>query len=182
MCRGRAAYDYSAMSKPTSRAAAPARLLVALVFLAAQACTAYRPVTGEPELGERIRAQLTPPGQIRQATVTGVARTALEGDVIGVEQDALLLRVPIPGVAPELQRNPKVADTLRVLRSDITGIDMQHFSPLRTGLLAGGIVVVGTVSILAAGHIGSSEGVDDDPGDRTAFRPSFTVIRIPTGR
>ena len=168
-------------ASPVRRPASPARLLVALVFLAAQGCTAYRPVTGEPALGERIRAQLTAPGQIRQATVTGVAFTAVEGDVIGLEPDALLLRVPIPGIAPELQRNPKVADTLRVLRADITGIDMQHFSPLRTGLLAGGIMVVGTVSILAAGHIGSSDGVDD-PGDRTAFRPSFTIIRIPTGR
>ena len=169
------------MRKPISRPPSPAPLLVALVFLTVQGCTAYRPVTGEPALGERIRAQLTAPGQIRQAMVTGVAFTAVEGDVIGLEPDALLLRVPIPGIAPELQRNPKVADTLRVLRADITGIDMQHFSPLRTGLLAGGIVAVGTVSILAAGHIGSPEGVGDT-GDRTAFRPSFTIIRIPTGR
>ena len=150
--------------------------------MAAQACTAYRPVTTEPALGDRIRAQLTAPGQVRQATVTGIARMALEGDVIGYETDALLLRVPIPGVAPELQRNPKVADTLRVLRADITGIDMQHFSPVRTGLLAGGVVAVGTLSILLAGHIGSSEGIEGDRDNRTALRPSFTIFRIPTGR
>ncbi len=164
------------------RPSPPARLLVAIGLLAAQACTAYRPVAREPAVGERIRAQLTATGQVRQATATGIARTALEGDVVALEPDAVLLRVPIPGVVPELQRNPKVADTLRVLRADITGMDMQHFSPVRTGLLTGGILVGGTLSILLAGHIGFSEGVEGDPDNRTAARPSFTIITIPTGR
>ena len=133
-------------------------------------------------MGQRIRARLTATGQVRQATVTGVARTALEGYVIGIEPDALVLRVPIPGVAPELQRDPKVADTLRVFRADVTGIDMQRFSPARTALLSGGIVAVTTLSVLLAGHIGSSEGIEGDPTNRTSFRRFLTIVSIPTGR
>ena len=135
-----------------------------------------------PALGEQVRAHLTPEGQVRQASATGLARTSVEGSVLAVEPDVLVLVVPIPGIVPELQRSPKVADTLRISRTDVTGIDVQRFAPVRSGLLAGGIVAVGVLGVALAGHIGSSEGGTKDPTNRNAFRPGIPIVRIPVGR
>ncbi len=162
------------------------RGLVAAVTIAAltaaPACSTFHPLTGDPALGEQVRTRLTVEGQVRQASATGVARLSLEGSVLSVEPDMLVLVVPIPGLVPELQRSPKVADTLRVARADVTGIDVQRFSPVRSGLLAGGIVAVGVLGVALAGHIGSSEGGSEDPTNRNALRPGIPVMRIPIGR
>ena len=111
-----------------------------------------------------------------------MARTSVEGSVLAVEPDVLLLVVPIPGIVPELHRSPKVADTLSVPRGDVTGIDVQRFSPVRSGLLAGGIVMAGVLGVALAGHVGSSEGVTEDATNRNAFRPGIPIVRIPVGR
>lgn len=162
------------------------RALVASATLAtlagAQACTTFRALSGDPALGEQVRAHLTPEGQVRQASATGMARTSVEGSVLAVEPDVLLLVVPIPGIVPELHRSPKVADTLSVPRGDVTGIDVQRFSPVRSGLLAGGIVMAGVLGVALAGHVGSSEGVTEDATNRNAFRPGIPIVRIPVGR
>lgn len=153
-----------------------------VALLAASACSTFHPVTGDPALGERVRARLTVEGQVRQAAATGAARMSLEGSVLSVEPDMLVLVVPIPGIVPELQRSPKVADTLSIPRADVTGIDVQRFSPVRSGLLAGGIVAAGVLGVALAGHIGSSDGGIDDPTNRNAFRPGIPIVRIPVGR
>lgn len=139
-------------------------------------------MTGSPAIGEQVRAQLTAEGQVRQAAVTGVARMSLEGNVLAVEPEQLVLQVAIPGIVPELQRSAKVADTLRIPRADVVAIDVQRFSPVRSGLLAGGIVAAGVLGIALAGHVGSSEGVTEDPTNRNAFRPGIPIVRIPIGR
>ena len=152
------------------------------VLLAAPACTTFQPLGTDPGIGDQVRTRLTPEGQIRQASVTGVARMSLEGSVLAVEPEELVLVVPIPGIVPELQRSPKVADTLRVPRADVTGIDVQRFSAVRSGLLAGGIAAAGVLGIALAGHIGSSEGGSEDPTNRNALRPGITIVRLPIGR
>lgn len=154
---------------------------VGLLLLPTQACTTLRPVAGDPSPGQRVRAQLAAEGQIRQAQFTGVARTSLDGDVLSVDSETLVLRVPILGIDPELHRNTKVADTLRVPRADVTSLDTQRFSPARTGLLAGGIAAAGALGVLLAKGIGSSEGVEDGPGHRSAFRRFIAAIRVPVG-
>lgn len=151
-------------------------------LLAVPACTTFRPVTDDPAPGEQVRARLTVEGQVRQASATGVARMSLEGAVLSLEPDRLVLVVPIPGIVPELQRSLKIADTLSVPRADVTGIDVQRFSPVRSGLLAGGIVAVGVLGVALAGHIGSSDGGSEDPTNRNAFRAGIRVVRIPIGR
>ncbi len=151
-------------------------------LVAAQGCTTFHAMAGDPALGEQVRAHLTAEGQVRQASATGLARASVEGSVLAVEPDVLLLVVPIPGIVPELQRSSKVADTLRISRTDVTGIDVQRFAPLRSGLLAGGIVAVGVLGVALAGHIGSSEGGTEDPTNRNAFRPGMPIVRIPVGR
>lgn len=155
---------------------------VGLLLLLVHGCTTFQPVADDPALGQRIRTRLTAEGQLRHARVTGVARTSLDGDVLSVESEALLLVVPIPGIDPGLHRSTKVADTLRVLRADVTGIDAQRFSAARTSLLAGGIAVAGALAVVLAGSVGSSEGGDDGPGHRSAYRRLLTAIRIPLGR
>ena len=85
-------------------------------------------------------------------------------------------------MVPALQRSPKVADTLRVLRADVTGLDVQRFSAARSGLLAGGVVAAGVLGVVLAGHIGSSEGGSEDPTNRNAFRPGIPIVRFPLGR
>ncbi len=172
--------------RPRRNAGSVHRRIVASATLAtlfaAPACTTFRPLGGDPAAGEQVRAHLTPEGQVRQASATGMVRTSVEGSVLAVEADALLLVVPIPGVVPELQRSPKVADTLRIARADVTGVDVQEFSAARSGLLAGGVVAVGVLGVLLAGHVGSSDGLIDDPTNRNALRPSFPMARIPIGR
>ncbi len=162
------------------------RALVALVtiapLLAVPGCSTFHPMTGDPAMGEQVRARLTAEGQVRQAAVTGVARMSLEGNVLAVEPELLVLRVAIPGIVPELQRSAKVADTLRIPRADVVAIDVQRFSPVRSGLLAGGIVAAGVLGIALAGHVGSSDGGTEDPTNRNAFRPGIPIVRIPVGR
>ncbi len=164
----------------------PFRSLLSTAMVAAlvatSGCTTFQPVTGDPTIGSQIRTRLTPEGQMRQVSATGVARTSLEGSVLTVDPDAIVLVVPIPGIVPELQRSPKVADTLRVPMADVTGIDVQRFSAARSALLAGGVVAGGVLGILFAGHIGSSEGGTEDPTNRQALRPGLTILRIPVGR
>ncbi len=162
------------------RAAMAAITIVAL--FTTPACSTFQPTTGKPPVGERVRARLTPEGQVRQASATGLARLSLEGRVLAVEPEVLVLEVPIPGIVPELQRSPKVADTLRIPRSDVTGIDAQRFSALRSALLGGGLVSAAVLSIALAGHIGSSDGGIDDPTGRNALRPGVPFVRIPIGR
>lgn len=152
------------------------------LLLAASACTTFQPLAGDPAIGEQIRTHLTPEGQIRQASATGVARTSLDGSVLAVEADELVVVVAIPGIVPALQRSPKVADTLRIPRTDVTGVAVQRFSAVRSGLLAGGITAAGVLGIALAGHIGSSEGGTEDPSNRNAFRPGITIVRLPIGR
>lgn len=164
----------------------PFRALVsgvtAVVLLAAPACTTFQPLGTDPGIGDQVRTRLTPEGQIRQASATGVARMSLEGSVLAVAPEELVLVVPIPGIVPELQRSPKVADTLRIPRADVTGVDVQRFSPVRSGLLAGGLVAAGVLGIALAGHVGSSDGGTEDPTNRNALRPGFTIVRLPVGR
>lgn len=152
------------------------------VLLAAPACTTFQPLGADPGIGDQVRTRLTPEGQIRQASVTGVARMSIEGSVLAVEPEELVLVVPIPGIVPALQRSPKVADTLRVPRADVTGIDVQRFSAVRSGLLAGGIAAAGVLGIALAGHVGSSDGGSEDPTNRNALRPGITIVRLPVGR
>lgn len=151
-------------------------------LLALPGCSTFHPMTGNPAMGEHVRTRLTAEGQVRQAAVTGVARMSLEGNVIAVEPEELVLVVPIRGIVPELQRSAKVADTLRIPRADVVAIDVQRFSPVRSGLLAGGIVAAGVLGIALAGHVGSSEGGTEDPTNRNAFRPGIPIVRIPVGR
>lgn len=151
-------------------------------LFAVQGCTTFHSLSGDPAPGDQVRAHLTAEGQVRQASATGLARTSLDGSVLAAEPDVLLLVVPIPGIVPELQRSPKVADTLRIARADVTGIDVQRFSAARSGLLAGGVVAVGVLGIALAGHIGSSDGGTEDPTNRNAFRPGIPIFRIPVGR
>lgn len=166
--------------------ASPLRALVSAAtiaaLLAASACTTFQPVAGDPVIGSQIRTDLTPEGQIRQASATGVARLSLVGSVLSVDPDAIVLVVPIPGIVPELQRSPKVADTLRIPMADVTGVAEQQFSASRSALLTGGVVAGGILGVLLAGHIGSSEGGTEDPTNRQAFRPGMTILRIPIGR
>lgn len=100
--------------------------------------------------------------------------------MLAAEPDAFLLQVPIPGIDPALHRNAKAADTLRVLRANVTTVETQHFSRVRTGLLAGGIVA-GVVAVVFVGTSGSSGGTDDGPGHRSAFRWLLS-FPIPGGR
>ena len=151
-------------------------------MLAVPACTTFHPVTGDPSPGEQVRARLTAEGQVRAASTTGMARETLLGNLLAIEPDVLVLEVPIPGLVPELQRSAKVADTLRVSRADVTGVDVQKFSAVRSGLLAGGVVAVGVLGVALAGHIGSTDGGTSDPTNRNALRPGFPIVRIPIGR
>ena len=134
----------------------------AFLALSCLGCTTFQPIAGDPVPGERIRTQLAAEGQLRQAQVTGVARASLDGDLLSVEPEALVLQVPIPGIDPGLHRSTKVADTLRVLRADVTSVEMQRFSPARTSLLAGEIAVAGALGVVLAGNV-SSLG-DHHPG------------------
>ena len=167
-------------NKSPFRALASAVTVAAL--LATSGCTTFQPVTGDPVVGSQVRAGLTPEGQIRQASATGVARLSLVGSVLSVDPDAIVLVVPIPGIVPELQRSPKVADTLRIPMADVTGVAEQQFSAARSALLTGGVVAGGILGVLLAGHIGSSEGGTEDPTNRQALRPGMTILRIPIGR
>ena len=149
-------------------------------FLTSSACTTFRAVTGEPSVAERVRVRLTAEGQVRAAQATGAARESLEGQMLALDPDAFLLQVPIPGLDPALHRDAKTADTLRVLRTDVTAVETQHFSRARTGLLVGGIVA-GVVGVVLVGTSGSSGGTDDGPGHRSAFRWLLS-FPIPGGR
>lgn len=168
------------MSDSPFRALVSGATIAAL--LAAPACTTFQSLGTDPGVGDHVRTRLTPEGQIRQASATGVARMGLEGSVLAVEPEELVLVVPIPGIVPELQRSPKVADTLRIPRADLTGVDVQRFSPVRSGLLAGGLVAAGVLGIALAGHVGSSDGGTEDPTNRNAFRSGITIVRLPIGR
>lgn len=147
-------------------------------FLTSSACTTFRAVGRDPSVAERVRVRLTAEGQVRAAQATGAARESLEGQMLALEPDAFLLQVPIPGLDPALHRDAKTADTLRVLRTDVTAVESQHFSRARTGLLVGGIVA-GVVGVVLVGTSGSSGGTDDGPGHRSAFRwiLSFPIPR-----
>lgn len=171
-----------ARTKNTSPFCVLVSVATTAAFLGTSGCTTFQPVTGDPTIGTQVRTGLTPEGQIRQASATGLARLSLVGSVLSVGSDAIVMVVPIPGIVPELQRSPKVADTLRIPMADVTGIDVQQFSAARSALLAGGVVAGGVLGVLLAGHIGSSEGGTEDPTNRQAFRPGMTVLRIPIGR
>ena len=154
---------------------------VAGVAASAGGCTTYHAVAGAPRVGEQVRAQLTAVGQVRHASSTGVARTALDGSVLAVDEGEIVLVVPIPGLVPAYQRSPKVADTLHVARGEVTAFEVQRFSAARSALLAGGVVATGVLGVAFAGHAGSSDP-SNDPRDRTALRPWWPIVAIPIGR
>ena len=168
-------------SRPAHERAARSAGLIGLAWGAAvlAGCQTFVPVTGTPEPGQYVRASLTPEGAVRHAQTTGLARDAVEGVWIAAEDGVVQVEVPILGLVPELQRNPKVADTLQIPRPDIGVIETQKFSALRTAGFIGALAALVAVSIGIAGDGGGDQS--DGPSDPVTFAPQFRILRIPFG-
>jgi hypothetical protein len=151
-----------------------------VVSFAPLACQSYAPLVGEPAPGQSVRARLTPPGAVRQAEISGVARTSVDGKFVETRGDGLALEVPILGLVPELQRSPKVADTIVLQVGEIAEIETPRFSALRT---AGFIASLGAVVALALAISGDAGGNQDTPPTPpVSFGPELQILRLPIGR
>ena len=134
--------------------------VLGLLILAA--CYSYVPMVGEdPTPSDDVRVRLSQAEAVRMSERTGRTIRSLEGSVLRVPADSLVLDVGwgavYAGTVFEGRR-----DTLSFHRRDLLEVDRREFSRRRTALVGAGVV-----ALVVAAWAGISGGGDitDEPGN-----------------
>lgn len=134
---------------------------IGAALLLTPGCHTYAPSeTGVTPVGEYVRLAVTREGGLELARVTGrdEVRPIVEGQLIGRESEALLIRVP------ERSRfnDPSAVELGQVVRvpiGEVLSIDQREFSRGRTALIIGGGMAAVFVAFRFSGGEGGTTGL-----------------------
>lgn len=149
------------------------RVIVFLSIFLLAGCYSYAPARPEAlSPGTEVRAHLTGAGSDRLLDVNGLDARRLEGEVLDVGEGRIVLSVPVP-VDPGTPRYRGLEERVILPFGDLAGLEIREMDRTRTGLFAGGAVVVAG-SILAAALSGDSKSEEG-----TGLPPPNEFRRIP---
>jgi hypothetical protein len=120
-------------------------------------CYGYARTPEPPGRGIAIRAHLSQPQDVRLGEITANSVSRVDGEVIGLREDTLLVSAFWLRTPTGYEHMAK-GQTVRIPRENVVAIEQKKFAWGRTGLLAAGIVAVGglaKVAFDAAGGGGS---------------------------
>lgn len=145
--------------------------IVAAALLAG--CYSYIPIErGTLVPGTLVRARLSVPGAIRLSESIGEIQRSVEGQVVHVRPDALLVAVRVRdpygghgfrGAAPKL-------DTLQVPEGDIAELEEKRFSTLKTGAVLGAAGAISAFVVIRLFDLAGGGGGGPDGGSPDAYR------------
>lgn len=153
------------------------RVIVFLSILLLAGCYSYAPARTEAlSAGTEVRAHLTGAGSDRLLDVNGLDTRRLEGEVLDVGEDRIVLSVPVPA-DPGSPRYRGLEERVILPLADLAELEIREMDRTRTGLFAGGAVVVAGSILRAAlrGESKSEEGTGPPPPNE--FR-RIPLIRI----
>jgi hypothetical protein len=145
----------------------------ALACFAASACYSFSPVQLEQvSTGTQARARLSPDEATRLSGSLGREDRLLEGEVLEVGADRLLLAVPMStayaGLAPR-QYHQRV----EISRAGMLELEQRKFSPLKTGLVIGAGAILASAAIAAAFAAINEDESNEKPGPERIVVPLF---------
>ena len=144
-------------------------LLTASVLLSG--CFQYVPVQPvAPEPGTTIRAHLTDSASAMLAPAVGPGIGALEGRVLRGDEAGIELAVSAARFRFGGGSQTRYGEPLTVPRFGIAAVEQRKLSPMRTALLAGGVVLgaVGLVVAVDPGGGGGGQGGGNKPPARVS--------------
>lgn len=161
------------------------RGLGALVMLATSSgCYSYtltQPDAVAP--GDGVRVLVTRQGAVELAEVTEVRWEApvFDGTVVGLEEDDLLLQVPV-GERQVGFLSSDLNQTIRVPTSEIVSFQRRRLNPVATGLSIAGAAGLGTLFVLyiVSEHRSGDDGSGGPPP--VDFRLRMNVFSLSLGR
>ncbi|MBI3792872.1 MAG: hypothetical protein HY275_18595 [Gemmatimonadetes bacterium] len=132
------------------------RSLAACFALALAGCHSMVPLDHVPVANDEARVRLTDIGAAMMAPVVGPGVTGLRGHIIEIDSSKVRMSVVAVTDRDGLE-NTWLGETVTVQRQHISGFDKRELSPVRTtvvavGILAGMIAIGGAVS-------GGSDGI-----------------------
>lgn len=148
------------------------RLILWAAFLLA-ACYSYVPV--DPAAigpGMQVRARLSAPGALRLSEATGEVRRGLEGEVVALQADTLVVAIPVrsPGGSYVAQAGlPPRLDTLQVARVDVAALEEKRFSAGKTALAAGAAGAASAFVVIRLFDLAGGGGGGPDGGSPDAY-------------
>lgn len=157
------------------------RLILWAVFPLA-ACYSYVPV--DPAAispGMQVRARLSAPGALRVSEATGEVRRRLEGEVVALQADTLVVAIPVrsSGGSYVAQAGlPPPLDTLQVARVDVAVLEEKRFSAGKTALAAGAAGAASAFVVIRLFDLAGGGGGGPDGGNPDAY----LAIRLVTVR
>lgn len=138
------------------RRTAPVVLLCVLLT----GCFSYVTTHDTPARASRVRVLLAAPTDFRLTDFTANEVVSAEGEMVQGDDHEIVLSV-LDLRARSGYEFPGRGETLRIPRSNITTVQVNRISPIRTGLLAGVVALVSTVTerlVLGGGGTGSGKG------------------------
>lgn len=137
--------------------------LLSLALLAG--CFQYVPVrNASPRPGTRVQVFLNDPQEVRTGEVTANDVVEIRGEVVSADSARLLLSA-FGLTSRSGYEHVATGQTTMVPRLNIAGIRENRVSPLRTGFLAGAVVLAGAIFVSeVANPRGSGPGGGGPPG------------------
>jgi hypothetical protein len=140
------------------------RSVAATLLVAFTGCFSYIPAAAPPSRqGERVRLHLSDPAEFRLSEITLNNVGALTGELVSSTGDELVLSVWALRSASG-QEHSAAGETVRVDRSNVAGVERYRFSPLRSAILAGALIVGG---VLFIGLVGGGDSGGESTGGGT---------------
>jgi hypothetical protein len=127
--------------------------LVAAAILVS-GCFQYRnaPINASVPAGQAVRLELTDAGRVNVAARAGEGVDEIDGVVDMFSPDTVVLRVT--SVRRRDVPETWTKERLAVAASDVRAMSVRRFDPLRTGILVGGVFLVGSTV-----RLGGSSGL-----------------------
>jgi hypothetical protein len=158
---------------------------VALISLALTSAGCFRYVPAQLETttpGEGVRVLVTSQGAVQLAEITDVVEVApvIDGTVVGIEGQELLLSVPV-GRRLDGSMMTNLNQTIRIPTSEIVSFQRREFDALRSGFaVAGAAGLITAVVVLILRPRGGDNLEEEDPPDDLQF--DFSILSFPIGR
>lgn len=164
---------------PTTIRRRPAAVVALAVATALAGCYEYTPaqLTPAPPLGEDVRVAVSRQSaeELSEAIdLTDLSTPYLIGVLERADDDALMVRVPLPPSEYGSPRRSDVGQLLRVPRAQILGIERRRFDSVRSSLLVGGLIA-GSALILTEIMDTSGSAPESVEG------PMLLQLRLPLG-
>ena len=174
--------DYAPPVKSVTRTPRWTFALIALA-LSSPGCFRYVPAQLETTTpGEGIRVRVTSRGAVQLAEITDVVEVApiIDGTVVGIEGQELLLSVPVGRrLDGSMMRN--LNQTIRIPTSEIVSFQRREFDALRSGFaVAGAAGLITAVVVLILRPRGGDNLEEEDPPDDLHL--DLSILSLPIGR